>query len=292
MSTQQLETLLDEAAKVAAQTRDPALLEESGKLIRTAQIYQAANYVKDDPLESLRKAWNAYARELRQSLRVLGDVFDETIADIRKVRAAIIDLLRELNAAESARLEATTDFGTSAASSTGDAIGDMKRQTRQITGELQKVVQIAQVVPLLDRVVRLDRAVEAFAMQFGNPRRRLLVALFAIRGIRTLNLALRGVLSAAIYVGVFSLSYFFDDSTKEFVAGLLAGQASNIFILFCAMLLIEFAKGKIVETLVEKPLRRLEAHTTGKEMESLSGLGVKIHILIAKMRADLEGRIV
>lgn len=291
MSTQQLETLLDEAKKVAAQTGDPALLEESGKLIRAAQVYQAANYDRDDPLESMRKAWNAYAGELRESLRQLGKVFAETIADIRTIRAAIVDVLRELDAAESARLESTAGFGTSA-SSTGDAIGDMKRQTKQITGQLQQFLHVAQVVPLLNRVVRLDREIEAFAMQFGNPRRRLLVALFAIRGIRALNLALRGALSAAIYVGVFSLSYFFDDGTKEFVTGLLAGDASNIFKLFCAMLLIEFAKGKIVEALVEKPLRRLEAHTTGREMESLSGLGVRTHILIAKMKADLKERIV
>ncbi len=123
-------------------------------------------------------------------------------------------------------------------------------------------------------------------------RRRLLVALLSIRGIRALNLALRGAFSAAIYIGVFSLSYFFDDRTKTFVAGLLAGDVSNIFQLFCAMLLIEFVKGKIVEAVVEKPLRRLEAHTTGKEMESLSGLGVRVSIFVAKMKADLKGRIV
>ena len=293
MSPQQLETLLEEAATVADETGDRALLPESEKLIRAAQVYQAANYVKNDPLESIRKAWDTYACTLQQSLGVLGKVFDETIADIQNVRAAIIDVLRELDAAESARLKlTTTDLGTSAASSTGDAIGDMKRQTGQITGQLQKFAHLAQVVPLLDRVVKLDHEVEAFAKQFGKPRRRVRFALRAVRGIRALNLVLRGALSAAIYIGVFSLSYFFDDITKKFVAGLLAGQASNILILFCAMLLIEFGKGKLVESLVEKPLRRREAHTTGKEMESLCGLGVRTHILIAKMKAELKGRVV
>lgn len=293
MSTQQLETLLDEAAKVAAQTGDPALLEECRKLVRPAQIYQAANYVKFDPLESIRKAWDEYACTLRQSLDLLGKVFAETIADIQKVRAATIDVLRELDAAESARMESTTtDLGTSATSSTGGAFGDMKRQTRQITGQLQKFSHVAQVVPLVNRVFRLDRDVEAFTMQFANPRRLLLVALLAIRGIRALNLVLRSALSAAIYVGAFSLSYFCDDGTKKFVAGLLAGQASSIFTLFCAMLLIEFVKGKLVEALVEKPLRRWEAHTTGKEMESLCELGVRIYVLIAKMKSDLKGRVV
>jgi len=292
MSTQQLDTLLDEAARVAAQLDDRALLEECRRMVRPAQTYRAANYEKHDPLGSIRNEWSAYARTLRRSLDQLGTVFTETIADIQNVRDAIINLLREIDASESARLESTTkDYKVSAGSSTGDVISDMQRQAAQISEQLRKFSHVAQVVPLLNRVIRIDHDIEEFTKQFGSPRRRLLVALFAIRGIRALNLGLRSAISAAIYVGVFGISYFFDDSVKEFVAGLLAGQPSSYVKLFGVMLLIELAKGKLVESFVEKPLHRWEAHATGQEMESLSGLGVRTYILIAKMKAELGERI-
>lgn len=296
MSTQQLDTLLAEAETAAAELGDPDLLEQCRMLVRPAQVYQAANYEKDDPLESVRKGWNVFARTLRQSLTLLGKVSAETIADLGKVRAAIVDILRELDAAEAARLEAMTMESGKAAASTGDAADDIKRRTDQLTGQLRQFLHVARVVPLANRVFKLDRDVEMYQSQFGNPRRRLIVALVAIRGIRALNLALRGAFSAAIYVGVFSLSYFFDDRTKEFVAGLLsgllAGEASSFFTLFGAMLVIEVAKGKLVEAAVEKPLRRWEAHATGKEMESLSGLGIRIHILMARLKSDLKEQVV
>jgi hypothetical protein len=291
MSTQQLDTLLGEAAKVADQLGDPALLDECKRMVLPAKIYRAANYEKHDPIGSIRNAWNDYARTLRRSLAELGTVFTATIADIRNVRTAIIDLLREIDVGESARLEsATMDFKRAAGPAKGGLVGDMQRQTSQISEQLQKFSHVAQVVPLWGRVIDIDHDIEVLTQQFGNPRLRLLVALIAIRGIRALNLGLRSALSAAIYVGVFGISYSLDDRVKEFFAGLLAGQASSYAKLFGVMLLIELAKGKLVELLVEKPLRRWEAYATGREMESLSGLSVRTYILIAKMKAALRDR--
>jgi hypothetical protein len=291
MSTQQLDTLLGEAANVAAQLGDLALLDECKRMVLPAKIYRAANYEKHDPIGSIRNEWNDYARTLRRSLAELGTVFTATIADIRNVRTAIVDLLRQIGAGESAHLEsATMDFKRAAGPSKGGLVGDMQRQTAQISEQLQKFSHVAQVLPLLDRVMGIDRDIKALTQQFGNPRLRLLVALLAIRGIRALNLGLRSALSAAIYVAVFGISYSLDDRVKEFFAGLLAGQASSYAKLFGVMLLIELAKGKVVELLVEKRLRRWEAYATGREMESLSGLGVRTYILIAKMKAALRDR--
>jgi len=291
MSTQQLDQLLDEATKVATQLGDPTLLKECERIVQPARTYQAEIFAKLDPLGLVRSAWKDYAKALGTSLDQVRDVFSGTIADMRNVRDGLVGLVRIYNDAEATRL-ASTAMGPDVAASpaTGDVFGDMRRHTTDISEQLRKFVRLAEVVPLLNRVIEIDREIEVLEKEYGNPRRRLRRALRVIRGIRALNYAARAAVNAAIYVGLFALSYFYDDFVKDFVAGLIAGEIGNYVKLFGVMLAIELIKGKIVDLIIEKPLRSWEARATGREMTALSGLGVKTWILIARMKAALAAR--